>query len=247
MKLGQIELGKNITTVGSLTGDINAHQDLEKIDVFELRIDLFENLEIESILKIIRSLNLKFRKPSIATIRSNGEGSPQKIDDEKRYEIFKNVIPLVEAVDIELSSDKLAKRIIPLCKENNVLLISSYHNLETTPEVSELEEIVSRSKEISADIVKIAVKANDKDDLDNLIKFTSENKGNNLVTISLGSIGLISRIVNPLLGSLMTYGYIDQCTAIGQISIFEIIEELRLYDPEYNQHLIKNAKLLESV
>ncbi len=218
MKIGQIELGKRAVVVGTLVKNIDTNSEkYNQIDVFELRLDLFSRQDVE--------IN-NYNKPLIATVRSKKEGSPNEIDDEKRFEIYEKVASSVDAIDVELSSYELTKKVLPLCRQNNILLISSYHNFEQTPEMDELEEILSKGKAIGADIVKIAAYANSKDDLARLMEFTIKNKNASVITISLGEIGLISRIANPSLGSLMTYGFVQESTAPGQISALEIVKQL---------------------
>ena len=236
MRIGEVELGKIPVVIGTLSGNIEHPVDVvKKIDLFELRIDTFKAQEVTYITEIIHSLKRVYGKPLLATIRSKAEGGAVEINDDKRYEIYKEVIPLVDAVDVELSSTDLLKRVLPVCKGRGKLLIASYHNHDETPGDRQLEKLVSDGKEIGADIVKIAVTANSKEDLSRLISFTIKNRDKGLITISQGSIGTISRIVTPILGSLMTYGYIDMPSAKGQLSAFEIVEHLRLFDPEYNE------------
>lgn len=236
MRIGEVELGKVPVVIGTLSGNIeHPVKVVNNIDLFELRIDTFKTQELAYITEIIHSLKRVYGKPLLATIRSKAEGGAVEINDDKRYEIYKEVIPLVDAVDVELSSTDLLKRVLPVCKGRGKLLIASYHNHDETPGERQLEKLVSDGKEIGADIVKIAVTANSKEDLSRLISFTIKNRDNGIITISQGSIGTISRIVTPILGSLMTYGYIDMPSAKGQLSAFEIVEHLKLFDPEYNE------------
>ncbi|MDO8445228.1 MAG: type I 3-dehydroquinate dehydratase [Deltaproteobacteria bacterium] len=248
MKIGKIELGKIPVVIGTLSGNIEHPVEIvNKIDLFELRIDTFKTQEVAYISEIIHSLKSVYGKPLLVTIRSKAEGGAIEIDDDKRYEIYKEVLSLVDAVDIELSSSKLLKMVLPLCREKEKALIASYHNHDETPEDAALEKILSDGKEIGADIVKIAVTANSKEDLSRLISFTIKNRDKGIITISQGSIGTISRIVTPILGSLMTYGYIDAPSARGQLSAFDIVEHLRLFDPAYNDKLIERTRLLEGI
>ena len=236
MRIGEVELGKIPVVIGTLSGNIEHPVDVvKKIDLFELRIDTFKTQEVTYITEIIHSLKRVYGKPLLATVRSKAEGGAIEIDDDRRYEIYKEVLTLVDAVDIELSSYGLLKRVLPLCRAKEKVFIASYHNHDETPGERQLEKLVSDGKEIGADIVKIAVTANSKEDLSRLISFTIKNRDKGLITISQGSIGTISRIVTPILGSLMTYGYIDMPSAKGQLSAFEIVEHLRLFDPEYNE------------
>jgi len=238
LRIGDVELGKIPVVIGTLSGDIELPVEIvNKIDLFELRIDTFKTQEVAYITEIIHTLKRVYRKPLLATVRSKAEGGATEIDDDKRYEIYKEVIHLVDAVDVELSSADLLKKMLSICKGRGKLLIASYHNHDKTPGDGELEKLVSDGKEIGADIVKIAVTANSKEDLSRLISFTIKNRDKGLITISQGSIGTISRIVTPILGSLMTYGYMDVPSAKGQLSAFEIVEYLRLFDPAYNEKL----------
>ena len=208
---------------------------------------MFKSHEVADIVKAIQSLKHAYGKPLLATVRSREEGGAIEIDDDKRYEIYKEVIPLVDAIDVELRSSKLLKRVLPICKERGKLLIASYHNNNETPGEGQLEKLISDGKEIGADIVKIAVTANSKEDLSRLISFTIKNRDRGIITISQGSIGTISRIVNPILGSLMTYAYIDVPSAAGQLSAFDVVEYLRLFDPAYDKKLTGRTKLVEAV
>jgi 3-dehydroquinate dehydratase-1 len=238
MRIGEVELGKIPVVIGTLSGNIeHPVEKVNKIDLFELRIDTFKTQEVAYISEIIYSLKHVYGKPLLATVRSREEGGAIEIDDDKRYEIYKEVLPLVDAVDIELGSSDLLKRILPMCKGKGKLLIASYHNHDMTPGEGELEKLVSDGRDAGADIVKIAVTAKSKEDLSRLISFTIKNWGKGIITISQGSIGTISRIVTPILGSLMTYGYIDVSSAKGQLSAFDIVKYLRLFDPEYNKKL----------
>ena len=248
MNIGELELGKVPVVIGTISGVINLPlEKVDKIDVLECRIDMFKSHEVADIVKAIQSLKHAYGKPLLATVRSREEGGAIEIDDDKRYEIYKEVIPLVDAIDVELKSSKLLKRVLPICKERGKLLIASYHNNNETPGEGQLEKLISDGKEIGADIVKIAVTANSKEDLSRLISFTIKNRDRGIITISQGSIGTISRIVNPILGSLMTYAYIDVPSAAGQLSAFDVVDYLRLFDPAYDKKLTGGTKLVEAV
>ena len=66
------------------------------------------------------------------------------------------------------------------------------------------------------------------------MRFTIDNKSKNIITISLGDIGSISRLVFPALGSLITYAYLNKPSGPGQRPLDELCEHLRTYYPRYN-------------
>ncbi|NOZ68650.1 MAG: type I 3-dehydroquinate dehydratase [Deferribacteres bacterium] len=236
MKIGDIELGKRPVVVGTVSTDFNMPADaVQQVDIMEIRVDMLDVEGISDIIDIFSSVKRRYGKPLIATIRSREEGGEREIDDDRRYRIFREVLSFAEVLDVELSSGGLIEKVSGLCRENGRMLMASYHNFSETPERDVLMGLLRRGKDLGARIVKIAVHAADNKDLSELIHFTIENRDAGIVTISLGRAGLISRIINPMTGSLLTYGFIDRAASPGQISAFEIIKHLRLFDPSYNE------------
>ena len=214
------------------------------VDVLELRVDQYANLDIEYIVN-----NVRERKDSgpalILTVRNTeSEGGKSGISDDKKLEIFQAVTPLVDAIDIELSSP-IVSEVIDLAKKNNKLVIVSSHNFTNTPEVSVLEDVLKDAIKKGADIVKVATQANSIEDVNQLMMFTLKHKDSNVITMSLGSVGSISRLTFPSVGSLLTYSYIGQPLAPGQIPLERLQKDLRLYYPKYNQYLIDKFNVLE--
>lgn len=247
MFIGKVGLGLIPRVVGVISdSSFLSDETIEQIDIFELRIDMFREHALRYIEGVFNSVKTRFDKPIIATVRDVEEGGYKRIDNSYKYEIFESIMPLSDAVDIEIKSE-LRERIISLCKSHNKTVICSYHNLRETPDMGYMDNIASEAKHGGADIVKIAVMANTRDDLVRLASFTIKNKGIGLITLSLGDLGLISRIFNPMIGSLMTYGHLGTPTAPGQVSASDIVHYLRIFDPVYNEALTKRIKQKEYV
>lgn len=202
----------------------------EGADLLELRIDCFKSLKEERVLEAVTKIK-KRGLPLIATIRKKEEGGKKSIDDKRRLQLFKKVIPLVDAVDIELGSSRILKDVIDLAHRMDKKVIVSYHNFKTTPGEKVLEGVVKRGKVVKGDIVKIATMARNRTDILRLLRITARYK--NLITICVGRMGAISRVLFPLMGSLITYGSLGSATAPGQLSLVTIKEQLRLYYTGY--------------
>lgn len=248
LTIGRLKLGSVPRVVAAISdSDISrlAIETIERVDILELRIDMFENQSPGYVEKMFNSAKVRFDKPIIATIRNSDEGGFLKLNNNQKYELFERVMPFVDAVDVEVNSDELLKKIVSLCKTHNKLVIGSYHNFNNTPNLEDLTKIVIKAKQYGANIVKIAVMANTKSDIAKLASFTDKNKEVGLITISLGAIGHISRIFNSVIGSLMTYGYVGNPSVAGQMSALDIVEYLRIFDAEYNEDLINRLHLLE--
>ena len=236
VKLGNIKLGSMPRVVIALSG----HESMKTInaikskgaDALELRVDQLSNLSIEAVLKKVNSLRGK-GLPIIVTIRSKKEGGKTSISDKKRLELFNAVIPLVNAIDIELNSRAIVHEVIKAAKSKKKMVIISYHDFKGTPSIVNLKKIISESKKIGADLVKIATLANKEEDVIRLTELTAECKNSHLVTIALGNKGSISRLIFPLYGSLLTYACVTKPLAPGQFSFNELREKLRLFYPAY--------------
>ncbi|MBI5417105.1 lipid-A-disaccharide synthase [Candidatus Poribacteria bacterium] len=233
--IGKLKL-KNIPCVVGTISDKNIltlnKDTIKNIDILELRVDMFKEISTDYITQQFNLTKTHFDKPIIATIRDVSEGGCQEITDERKCELYKLIMPYCDAIDIEVNSNELLKSVIPVYKKNNKIIICSYHNFKITPDENYLTEIISKAKKYNADITKIAVMANKKEDVSKIISFTIKNKDINLVTISLGNIGLITRIINPILGSLLTYGFIGVPSAPGQIPALDIVDYLKKFDKD---------------
>ncbi|MDO8735068.1 MAG: type I 3-dehydroquinate dehydratase [Elusimicrobiota bacterium] len=237
VKIGKVELGMadvipRVAVAVTDTEDIKAIKPFN-IDILEIRIDQFRKLNPDHIRNIILNRK-KAGLPLILTVRNKEEGGQKNISALSKLNIFRKNISLVDAVDIELKSPVL-KDVVKLAKKNKKTVIISWHTFISTPSDKFLKNILIQAKKNGADIVKIAAKANKSEDIIRLAKFTSANKNKNLITVSLGALGSISRLIFPKFGSLITYSYVTKPSGTGQIPLEKLQEHLRLYYPKYNQ------------
>jgi len=108
----------------------------------------------------------------------------------------------------------------------------SEHDFTRTPQEDELQLMVEKAIDQGAQIVKIATMANSVADVRRLLNFT-EKCETPIVTIAMGPIGKISRVIAPLYGSLFSYGFIKGEVAPGQLPVTRLIEEFKLYYPDF--------------
>ena len=215
------------------------------VTIFEARIDQFDQVDPDFVLGEIKAIR-RHGLPIIGTIRSRKEGGKAEVSDSKRMTLYERASPSVDAIDIELNSSEALKRAVKaLTRKNKNTLIFSYHNFSKTPSEAELERILTGALSEGAEIVKIATVAENQADVIRLFQFTLKNRAKNIVTISMGETGSISRLVFPLAGSLMTYTSV--APSDGQIPVGELVQHIRLYYPSFNEELICRLKLLEFV
>ena len=200
------------------------------VDIIEFRVDLLKNLEIDYIIQHLRKIKENGLK-IILTVRAKWEGGGQEIDDNTRFNIFKNCVDLVDYLDIELSSTEIIGDVIKLGKDKGKEIIVSFHDFEKTPSEEVIQSIIDKSFDVGADISKYAFKVNSEDDVGRILSISYKNKllGRKLIAIGMGELGRITRVAGYFFGSLITYTYIGKSVAPGQIDVDKLIEELRFY------------------
>ncbi|MDQ6967051.1 MAG: type I 3-dehydroquinate dehydratase [Mariprofundaceae bacterium] len=246
--LGSLDLGGNPRLVVGYTDDVSSDTIKKSLalglDVAELRVDKYAYSDPIYVLNEIS----KFRDiPTIATIRSSDEGGDWCGTEAERLSLFKTIISHVDAIDIELLSKEIMLDVIETAHEAGKLAVVSYHNFKSTPSYDDLVELVNEAKKKGADIVKIACTAISQSDMQNLARLTIDCSSKNIITIAMGSKGLVSRLMFPALGSLMTFAYVGRPTATGQLRLDETLDLLRLFYPEFNEDKIIHLKLLENM
>ncbi|RKY39617.1 MAG: type I 3-dehydroquinate dehydratase [Candidatus Omnitrophota bacterium] len=202
---------------------------LKKADILEIRIDHFKEPEEERIIGFIKRIKKRRNIPVIATIRMKSEGGKRYIAPSVRLRLFKAVMVYVEAVDIEMHS-RILNPVIELAKQRDKITILSYHNLNSTPPVERLEEIIRSGFKRGGDIVKLAAFARRKADVLRLLNVLFKHRDKNIVVLSLGEIGKISRFFFPFFGSLFTYTCLKRPFAPAQINLSQMYEVLNKLD-----------------
>jgi len=198
------------------------------VGLLELRADLFRKLDPSHIIDQIKQRKL-LKIPLLLTLRNQkNEGAAKVFSDEKKWQIITAALPLVDMIDIELSSP-LLKQVVARARALKVKVIVSSHYLQGMPR--DLGSILKKSLGARGDIVKIAAKANSFEDVMTMIHFTHRHRKQNIITMSLGPWGMLSRLVLPAAGSRYTYTFLNKPTASGQVDVATLKSHLKVYYP----------------
>lgn len=198
-------------------------------DVIELRIDQFTRRDPGHVTAACRAARA-LGKPLLATVRAADEGGAGGLDDAARLSLFRAVAPLVDALDIELRSP-LCDEVVALARGLDRLAIVSYHDFDRTPDDATLLATLRRGGE-RGDVVKIAAAAHGPDDLVRLLDLLRRD-GPPRIVIAMGAEGAASRLLFPLVGSLLTYSFVGEPTAPGQLALADLYDSLRHYSPSF--------------
>ncbi|ENW79936.1 catabolic 3-dehydroquinate dehydratase [Acinetobacter sp. ANC 3929] len=208
-------------------------------DLAEFRIDL---LNFASDSKQVIALGHELKqilgvKPMIATIRTHNEGGQLTISDAdygKTYQAYLQQ-PFMDMLDVEMFRDQqVVKNTVKLAHEKKVLIVMSNHDFQKTPPEAEIIKRLLKQDELGADILKIAVMPQNKQDVFNLMNATlkvSKQSKKPLLTMSMGKLGTISRIATANMGGSFSFGMIGEASAPGQIDVTQLKQFLKTVQP----------------
>lgn len=208
--------------------------DKEIVDIVEWRADYFQEVdEIEKVLDVLKFLpNLLVEKPLIFTFRTKDEGGKKEINLDYYTKLNKVVARsgYVDIIDIQtlLNRDIVRENIDNIHKEN-IFVIGSSHDYFGTPKKEDMIQILKLGESLGADILKLATMPNRVEDVLSLLSLTNHIKEDikvPLITISMGKLGVISRIAGETFGSSVTFGSMCKSSAPGQISVEELFNIL---------------------
>lgn len=197
-----------------------------QFDVVELRIDFYKDIfNKEALLNMLKKLRSMINQPILLTYRSLKEGGQIQLNDEQYKELITIVCNsgYIDIVDIELlSGNALVYTLVEIAHEAGVKVIMSNHDFHKTPDSLELEDRLDKMEAFDADICKIAVMPQTNDDVVRLLNVTykmSNRLSKPLITMSMGSLGVVSRICGEVFGSSLTFATKGKASAPGQINV----------------------------
>ena len=208
-------------------------------DLAEFRIDL---LEFAADSKQVIALGHELKKvlgtkPMIATIRTHNEGGKLTISDTdygKTYQAYLKQ-PFMDMLDVEMFRDQqVVKNTVKLAHDKKVLIVMSNHDFKQTPSEDEIVKRLLKQDELGADILKIAVMPQSKQDVFTLMNATlkvSQQSKKPLLTMSMGKLGTISRIATANMGGSFSFGMIGEASAPGQIDVTQLKQFLKTVQP----------------
>ena len=202
--------------------NITAIKEVEPfVELFEVRIDLIG--------EGWRDLAKELKKPWIACVRSQDEGGNWRGNDTEKIEELTNAVELgAEIVDIELRTHNLKGALPPIKKRATCIL--SLHELEKTPALDRLKEIVQRQLEAGADICKVVTTAQSLSDNLTTLQLITEYPRIKIVSFAMGPWGITSRILCPLVGGYLTYASLKEGkeSAPGQVTVSQLTNIYRM-------------------
>jgi 3-dehydroquinate dehydratase-1 len=203
-----------------IVGVIASRADLDRAlrirqppDFFELRLDCIGDIVNEEKLSMLRA-------PLIITARNPREGGANNLSIQKRRELLRRFLPHAAFLDVELRSAQALRTIVDLARQQNVGLILSFHDFQSTPSLGNLHAMARKAKSFGADIFKVATRTDTPEQLRGLLDFVANPDVDlPLSVMGIGNLGLKSRRELMRSNSILNYAHLGRSLIPGQPSL----------------------------
>ncbi|MCR5097999.1 MAG: type I 3-dehydroquinate dehydratase [Lachnospiraceae bacterium] len=207
------------------------------VEMIEWRADFFEgisnNERVLEVLNLLREIT-----PDtilIVTLRSRDQGGKCTMDQDERKALLITMAQAHSAdlIDVEYFSYENPLRLIERLHERGALVVVSHHDFNETPTRAVMRELMSQMADVDGDIVKLAVMPTGMQDVSNLLSvtdwFASSHQGVPVITMSMGPMGVLSRIGGFMFGSAVTFAADgDAASAPGQLPYDDVESIIRI-------------------
>lgn len=199
-------------------------------DLVEWRIDFFEQVSnFQAVASLSHNLKAILEKPLLITFRTKNEGGVYDLSESDYFELYKTIISNgnLNLLDVELfMPEKQVNELIDLAHKNEIKIIMCNHDFQKTPKKEEIIHRLRSMQDKGADICKIAVMPTASEDVLTLLDATREMYETYaqvpLITMSMGALGMISRVSGQVFGSAATFGSATTASAPGQVPVVEL-------------------------
>lgn len=208
-------------------------------DAIEWRVDHFRSVgDLAEVLDTaVQIRRLCGDRPLIFTLRSEAEGGARTgLRDAAIVELLERIARsrTVDFIDVELAAPReRTQAIMAAAKPCGVQIIVSSHDFLATPTEEEIFRRLSAAAALGADVAKVAVMPSAMSDVIRLLSATERAHRElsiPLITMAMGSLGMVTRVFGSLFGSALTFAAGAQASAPGQLPfdrLRDILEAVR--------------------
>ncbi|MCD8232442.1 MAG: type I 3-dehydroquinate dehydratase [Clostridiales bacterium] len=199
----------------------------KKVQMIEWRVDCFGEIGRPELVKAVLEEIRPFVKDTVMlfTIRTVRQGGNTALEEKKI--LYLNEIAAksgsIDLIDLEFFEATKPEREIRRFQRMGVHIIASHHDFHATPDDRILHMLMEQMMHGGADIAKLAVMPNSVDDVLRVMRLTNDMKQKYptlpVVTMSMGGLGVISRVCGETVGSCITFGADGAVSAPGQMQM----------------------------
>ncbi len=211
----------------------------ERPDLVEWRLDRFDDaLDPTAAVATGRALVEALAGiPLLVTFRTTDEGGGRPVTPQRYAQLYAALIDagVADLVDVEILREAATvDEVIAVAHGAGVAVVASSHDFDGTPEAEVIVQRLLLMAERGADVLKIAVMARDPLDVLTLLQATWSARGRTdrpVVTVSMGGLGVASRLAGGVFGSAATFARVGGASAPGQVEVGALRAALALVHP----------------
>lgn len=249
MKIKNIDIGEGRPkVVVSFTGHSAEEVEAEiaeakkygrKFDIVEIRSDSFEAMNHQDHFNLVDDVIEEMKDyPIIYTYRTNSEGGSGTKSAAEYESLLADAIENcdIDIVDIEFFMyEDIVNKLIERAKKKGVAVLLSQHDFQDTPHFDEMMATYKNMYERGGDILKLAYKPADGRDVLSVLSAVHDARQKfncQVVGISMGESGKITRVAGGVFGSCLTYGHLVNQAAPGQVHAGNLKEYLNIFEED---------------
>lgn len=200
-------------------------------DLIEIRLDCLDPFQIGGNFRRLDHLFENSPKPTILTYRPAEQGGRHELKMEARVGFWLFNRPATNGfLDIEFDFAGSSAVFDYVRPPDWSRVICSYHDFIGVP--NDLDELYNRMAKTPAQILKIAVQADDAIDCLPVFRLLERARADEreMIAIAMGTAGIATRILGPSRGAFLTYAALERetGTAPGQITARELKQVYRI-------------------
>lgn len=203
-----------------------------EIDIIEWRVDAFlEYKDYNAIRDVLKEVApLLTDKVFLYTFRTKAQGGMGVVTSEELADIHELAAEsdCVDLLDLEYFEEEYPIIKIRMMQEKGVKVVASHHDFVETPEREVMKMLLENMCAGNADIVKIAVMPQNEEDVLRLLSVTNEfyreNPDTPIISMSMGKLGMISRLCGETFGSCVTFAANKESSAPGQMKMEKVMD-----------------------
>lgn len=202
----------------------------KKPDIIEWRADFFHDLKDgAATIALANEIKERSQLPLLFTIRADFEGGEKiALTVTEKVKLLSDICAqtTIDWLDYEIANDTDdVKQIRAISREYGKQFVMSYHNFTETPDEAFLMQQAERAAQLEADIMKFAVMPQTKEDVFRLLEITrklDEKFTAPIISMAMGELGGLSRIIGWAYGSILTFGVGITSSAPGQMPVDDL-------------------------
>ena len=163
--------------------------------------------------------------PVLLTVRDAAEGGGMEMTVGERRRIFQELMPLVEAVDVELRNLRKLSDVVRAARGAGKWVVASFHDFCGVPKPGKVRELARRAVDGGVDCFKLAARTDCAHEVAGLLRCVEIlSEHGPFALMGMGRLGAASRPLFAACGSRLNYGWLGTPLVPGQPGAQELAQ-----------------------